>query len=125
MNERERLQRLLADEGTDETVERRLVDLDDLEDEAAAGRDADLELLAALANETRYSIVRLLVAADRALTVAELDAVLGVSQSAISHALRDLAEVGLVERRRKGTWRYYHDAERATDLVAALAAARE
>ncbi|PSP77147.1 transcriptional regulator [Halobacteriales archaeon QS_1_68_20] len=125
MSERERLQRLLADEGSEDDVEKRLVELDDLEDEAAVDADADLELLGTLSNETRYSIVRLLVAANRELTVAELDAVLGVSQSAISHALRDLTDVGLVERRRKGTWRYYHDTDLAADLIAALAALRE
>lgn len=119
------MQRLLADEGSEDDVEKRLVELDDLEDEAAVDADADLELLGTLSNETRYSIVRLLVAANRELTVAELDAVLGVSQSAISHALRDLTDVGLVERRRKGTWRYYHDTDLAADLIAALAALRE
>lgn len=124
MAEHDRLERLVAAEGED-TLEERLAALDDLEDEASRGLDADLDVLGALAGETRYFLVRLLVAADRELTVGELDAVVGVSQSAISHALGELSAAGLVERRRKGTWRYYRPTDRVERLVAVLGAIRE
>lgn len=128
MSEYERLRRLVAgDDGdTEAALERRLTELDDIDDAAAVGLDGDLRTLKALGNRTRYRIVRVLVAADReALTVGELDAVLAVSQSAISHALATLADAGLVERRSEGTWRYYTDTERARRLVAALEATRD
>jgi DNA-binding transcriptional ArsR family regulator len=66
-----------------------------------------------------------LLAAGGERTVGELDAVVGVSQSAISHALSDLADAGLVERRRDGTWRYYDTTDAAERLVAVLGELQE
>jgi DNA-binding transcriptional ArsR family regulator len=43
-----------------------------------------------------------------------------VSDSAISHALSDLRDAGLVTRRKDGTWRYYEATDRAEALLAAL-----
>lgn len=123
MVDRERLQRLVAAEGGD-GVEDRLTDLNDLDSRASEGMDADLDTLGAVANPTRYHVVRLLVE-DGELTVGELDAIVEVSQSAISHALADLVEAGLVQRRREGTWRYYRAtdaAERVVDVLADLRA---
>ncbi|MEW6756388.1 MAG: metalloregulator ArsR/SmtB family transcription factor [Candidatus Latescibacterota bacterium] len=64
-----------------------------------------LKLLKALADETRLRIVRLLVRGP--LNVHELMDVLHMGQSRISRHLRILAEAGLVESRREGTWIYY------------------
>jgi len=124
MEETDRLRRLVAaEDGTD--IESRLTELDDLETAASEELSSDLAVLDALAGETRYQVVRLLAAAGRGeLTVAELDAVLGVSQSAVSHALGDLVDAGLVEARSEGTWRHYRTTDAAEDLVAALAAVR-
>jgi len=116
------LQRLVeAEEGAsgEDAVDARLAELDELDSRVAAGMDAELATVSALANPTRYHIVKLLSAGGER-TVGELDAVVGVSQSAISHALSDLSDAGLVERRREGTWRYYDttdDAERLLDLL--------
>lgn len=120
----ERLRRLLGAEDGEDAVQRRLAALDEVEDAASVGVEADLRALSALANETRYRIVRLLAAAEGELAVAELDAVLEVSQSAISHALSELSEAGLVQRRRDGTWRYYSETDRAARLVAVLGETR-
>lgn len=89
---------------------------------AAVPTDAagDRAALKTLGNDTRYAITRLLAAADRELCVCELTPVVDVSDSAISHALSDLQDAGLVERRKEGTWRYYTATERAEALLEAL-----
>ncbi|MEY7847721.1 ArsR/SmtB family transcription factor [Natrarchaeobius sp. A-rgal3] len=123
-NAESRLRRYLEDdvgECRDDDLEVRLAELDRLDeavDETAF--DADVAALSALANETRYRIVRLLVAADSELCVCEIAPLMDVSQSAISHALSQLLEAGLVTRRKDGKWRKYEPTHRAIALVAAL-----
>jgi DNA-binding transcriptional ArsR family regulator len=82
--------------------------------------DGDLTALGTLSDETRHTIARLLTAADGELCVCEISPVVDVSESAISHALSDLREAGLVTRRKDGTWRYYEATERAEAILAAL-----
>jgi DNA-binding transcriptional ArsR family regulator len=108
----------------DDAVDDRLAELDDLDTGVSDGMDAELATVKAVANPTRYRIVKLLAAGGER-TVGELDAVVGVSQSAISHALSDLADAGLVERRRDGTWRYYDTTDAAERLVAVLGELQE
>jgi len=119
-----RLQRYLEDELEEcrpEDVDQRLDELDTLEAVLSRGRiEADLDVLAALANETRYKLVRLLVAADGELCVCELNAMVDASESAISHALSDLTEAGLVTRRKDGRWRKYRASNGAVALLTLL-----
>jgi len=79
----ERLRRYLDDELGEcrsEDVERRLDELGTLEAGLGAERaEAELDVLSALANETRYTLVRVLVAAREELCVCELNAVVDVS----------------------------------------------
>lgn len=119
MTDNDSLRRLVEAEGDDGDVDARLTELDELDTTVAAGMDAELATLTALANPTRYRIVKLLAAGGER-TVGELDAVVGVSQSAISHALSDLAGAGLVARRSEGTWRYYRTTDAAERLVDVL-----
>ena len=117
----ERLQRYLEDELGEcrsEDVERRLDDLGTLE--AALGRErveAELDVVSALANETRFTLVRVLVAAGEELCVCELNAVVDVSESGLSHALSKLVDAGLVEGRKDGRWKMYRATNRAVALV--------
>jgi len=60
--------------------------------------------LKAAGDETRHCILRLLSASDRALYVCEVTPLVDVSGSAVSHALADLADAGLVTRRKDRTW---------------------
>jgi ArsR family transcriptional regulator len=90
-----------------------------------ADTERDRNALKVLGNDTRYTIVRLLAAAGRELCVCEITPVVDVSDSAVSHALSDLTEAGLVTRRKEGTWRYYEATERATALLDALDGTRE
>jgi DNA-binding transcriptional ArsR family regulator len=52
--------------------------------------------------------------------VCELTPVLEVGHSAVSHALADLREAGLIERRKDGRWRYYQATERLDAVLDAL-----
>lgn len=85
-----------------------------------SGITRDRAALKTLSDDTRYTIVRLLAAAGRELCVCEVTPVVDVSDSAVSHALSDLHDAGLVTRRKAGTWRYYEATDRATALLEAL-----
>jgi DNA-binding transcriptional ArsR family regulator len=120
----ERLRQYLDDElgeCRNEDVERRLGELGTLE--AALGNEqveAELDVLSALANETRYTLVRVLVAAREELCVCELNAVVDVSESGLSHALSALVDAGLVDGRKDGRWKKYRATNRAVALVTVL-----
>lgn len=118
----ERLRRFLTEEENccGEDVGDRLAELDDLEALASAHAPADVPVLGALANDTRYSLMRALVEADRDLCVCELRPLLSVSESAVSHALSELVDAGLATRYRDGKWRYYESTARAEALFGAL-----
>jgi DNA-binding transcriptional ArsR family regulator len=128
MSSTERLQRYLASErggcGDDEVTER-LAELEEL-DAVADGPalEDDVGVLSALANETRYKIVRILHVADEELCVCEFSPLLDVSDSAISHALSQLTDAGLLTRRKDGKWRKYRATPRANAVVVALDGSR-
>src|SRR5213080_123887 len=67
--------------------------------------------LRAAAEPTRLRVLALLVEAE--LTVSDLTEILRQSQPRISRHLRLLAEGGLVERSREGSWAFFRLAERA------------
>lgn len=81
--------------------------------------EAELSLVSVLADETRYRILRFLLESDERC-VCEIDALLEVSDSAISHAMSRLVDAGLVTRRKEGRWRIYAATERAERLLAAV-----
>ncbi|PSP81089.1 transcriptional regulator [Halobacteriales archaeon QS_1_68_20] len=120
----ERLRRYLDDELEEcrgEDVDRRLDELSALE--AALGTEqanAELDVLSALASETRYALVRTLVAAQGELCVCELNAVVDVTESGLSHALSKLVDAGLVTDRKDGRWKKYRATNRAVALVTVL-----
>lgn len=62
--------------------------------------------LKAAAEPTRLRIVALLAAGE--LNVKDLTRILGQSQPRISRHLKLLAEAGLIERAREGSWAYFH-----------------
>ena len=115
---RTRLRRLLAEQLGDccETdVEQRLDELESLTT-TTFENDRVRPICAVLGNQTRYRLTRMLAAAEGELCVCELEMVVDVSGSAVSHALSDLVEVGLATRRKDGNWRYYD----ATPLAKSL-----
>lgn len=65
-----------------------------------AGFDSCASVLKVLADETRLAVVRTLMGGAR--HVGEINAVLGLEQSLLSHHLKVLREAGLVESERDG-----------------------
>jgi DNA-binding transcriptional ArsR family regulator len=119
-----RIERLLSEELGEcraEDVTRRLDELSALESRAFPDDPGDdIAALGALSDPTRYRIARLLATADGDLCVCELSPLLEVGHSAISHALSDLRETGLIERRKDGRWRYYRTTTRLEAVLDAL-----
>ncbi len=68
-------------------------------------------LLKAAAEPTRLRILQLL--ANGEFNVKDLTRILGQSQPRISRHLKLLAEAGLIDRVREGSWAYFHLAERS------------
>ncbi len=78
------------------------------------GSFASSEIVTALkaaAEPTRLRILLLLAAGE--LSVKDLTVILGQSQPRISRHLKLLAEAGLVERFREGSWAYFHVSDRS------------
>jgi DNA-binding transcriptional ArsR family regulator len=119
----ERLERLITEqlgECCEGDMDARLDSLETLAREVPDDPTDEVKILKALGNDTRYQIVRLLHAADGELCVCEITPVVEVSDSAISHALSDLHDAGLVSRRKEGTWRYYRLAPGTATLLSAI-----
>jgi ArsR family transcriptional regulator len=65
-------------------------------------------LLKAIADPTRLQILSLINAqADGSACVCDLADAINVSQPTISHHLKILSSVGLLEREKRGTWAWY------------------
>jgi ArsR family transcriptional regulator, arsenate/arsenite/antimonite-responsive transcriptional repressor len=69
--------------------------------------DPDVQLLQALADPVRLSIVRQLAAARGPVCACDLTECCTVRQPTVSHHLRTLREAGLVTTERRGTYIYY------------------
>jgi ubiquinone/menaquinone biosynthesis C-methylase UbiE/DNA-binding transcriptional ArsR family regulator len=83
------------------------------------GFDALNVALKAAGEETRLRVLALLTEAE--LTVSDLTDILRQSQPRISRHLRLLAEAGLVERFREGTWAFFRLAEQGGGATVARA----
>jgi ArsR family transcriptional regulator len=81
---------------------------------------ADLQLLSAMGNDTRYELLRRIATADGGVCVCDLQEAVGVSQSAVSQALSRLYSAGLVSRRKEGSWRYYETTDASEALLSTL-----
>lgn len=78
--------------------------------------------LKAVADPTRLKLISLLAAQpELEACVCDLPEALGVSQPTVSHHFKVLAEAGLVDRRKEGTWVHYRlKPEAFEDLTRAL-----
>jgi len=65
------------------------------------------ELCKALGDPSRLQMLQLLAMAKRPLCVCELESQFDLSQPTISHHLKVLRDVGLVNAERRGTWVFY------------------
>ena len=90
----------------------------------ALSSDVILDVLRAVGEETRLRIVALLQHGE--LTVTDLTDILGQSQPRISRHLKLLAEAGVVDKHREGTWAFFElagegpIAELVADLLARI-----
>lgn len=92
-------------------------------DDAALERD--VRVASTLANETRYELLRSLVAADGEVCACEFVGRVDASQSTVSRGLSALYDAGLASRRKEGQWRYYAPTEAAERLLETFDAIRE
>jgi ArsR family transcriptional regulator, arsenate/arsenite/antimonite-responsive transcriptional repressor len=89
-----------------------------LSDEAAA---ATAELFKALADPARVRIVNVLASAGEPVCACDLNEPVGLSQPTVSHHLKRLVEVGLLERDQRGKWAYFSLRRDAVEKLAAVA----
>lgn len=116
-----RLRNYLTDqleECTEADVEQRVDYLAGLVDHSRDGIESDARVFSALANETRYEILRVLTGADEELCACEINMIIDASEATISQSLSQLVDVDLVTRRKDGRWRTYRATTRATALLA-------
>lgn len=78
------------------------------------------ELLKALADPTRLSMMASLSRAADAVCICDFTAAFGLSQPTISHHMAKLRLAGLVESRRRGVWVYYRMREDISPLARRL-----
>jgi ArsR family transcriptional regulator len=76
--------------------------------------DPDVELLQAIADPVRLSILRQLASSPGSVCACDFTECCTVSQPTVSHHLRVLREAGVVTTERRGTYIYY---ELAPDLA--------
>jgi ArsR family transcriptional regulator len=88
--------------------------LSDEEAQATAG------LFAALADPARVKIVNLLATSREPVCVCNLTRPLGLSQPTVSHHMKKLVEVGLLEREQRGKWAYFSLDQGAVSKLAGL-----
>jgi ArsR family transcriptional regulator len=86
-----------------------------LSDEEAA---ATAELFKALADPARVRIVNLLASAGEPVCACNLNEPVGLSQPTVSHHLKKLVEVGLLEREQRGKWAYFSLRREAVEKLA-------
>ncbi len=89
-----------------------------LSDEEAV---ATAELFKALADPARVRIVNLLASAPQPVCACNLNEPVGLSQPTVSHHLKKLVEVGLLEREQQGKWAYFSLRRDAVEKLAAIA----
>jgi ArsR family transcriptional regulator len=83
--------------------------------------EATADLFRALADPARVKILNLLATSGDAVCVCELTEPLGLSQPTVSHHLKKLTDVGLLEREQEGKWAYFTINSEAMARVAVVA----
>ena len=73
----------------------------------------------ALGDPTRVRLLSLIAAhSDAEACVCDLTEPVGLSQSTVSHHLKQLVEAGLLSREQRGKWAYYRVVQAALDALA-------
>lgn len=82
---------------------------------------ATAELFKALADPARVRIVNLLASAGEPVCACNLNEPVGLSQPTVSHHLKKLVEVGLLDREQRGRWAYFSLRREAVEKLATVA----
>jgi ArsR family transcriptional regulator, arsenate/arsenite/antimonite-responsive transcriptional repressor len=81
--------------------------------------EATAQLFKTLADPARVRIVNTLARSDKPVCACEFIPTLGLSQATVSHHLKKLTDVGLLDREQRGKWAYFSlDREAARRLGA-------
>lgn len=75
-----------------------------LSDESA---QATAAVFASLGDSHRVKIINLLATSGESVCICDLTEPLGLSQPTVSHHMKKLLDVGLVEREQRGKWAYF------------------
>jgi ArsR family transcriptional regulator, arsenate/arsenite/antimonite-responsive transcriptional repressor len=86
-----------------------------------AAAEATAELFKALGDPARVRIVNLVATSREPVCACNLYEPLGLAQPTVSHHLKKLVEVGLLEREQRGKWAYFTLKRDAVDKLAAVA----
>ncbi len=89
--------------------------LSDEEEEATAA------LFKELADPARVRIVNVIATADEPVCACNLNEPVGLAQPTVSHHLKKLVDVGLLEREQRGKWAYFSLKRDAVEKLAAVA----
>ena len=82
---------------------------------------ATADLFKALADPARVRIVNRIAARGGAVCACDLYEPLGLAQPTVSHHLKRLVEVGLLEREQRGKWAWFSLSRDAVEKLAAVA----
>jgi ArsR family transcriptional regulator len=82
--------------------------------------DATAELFKALADPARIKIVNRLAQSDGAVCLCEFIPALGLSQATVSHHLKKLTKVGLLDREQRGKWAYFSLNPKAAEQLSSI-----
>ena len=85
------------------------------------GQAEELErLFRSVADRHRLKVLSILADADDAVCVCAMVPELGLAQPTVSYHLKQLAEAGIVEREKRGTYAYYRLAPGALERLGGL-----
>ena len=83
--------------------------------------EATADIFRSLADPARVKIVNLLATSGEAVCTCEIVPALGLSQPTVSHHLKKLTDVGLLEREQRGKWAFFSLNRDAVRTLAAVA----
>ncbi len=81
---------------------------------------ATAELFRALGDPARVKIVNVLARQGEPVCACEFEPTLALAQPTVSHHLKRLTEVGLLEREQRGKWAYYSLSAEALERLSVL-----
>jgi len=87
--------------------------------------DATAQVFKTLSDPARVKIVNLLAGSSEAVCACEFIPALGLTQATVSHHLKKLTDVGLLEREQRGKWAYFSLRPEAVAELAGLVRAPE